>query len=188
MLKTHLRHESPISESQGLLLAERRLSGMINLRGSPNDSVFIDRIGKIIGVPVPTIPNRFIEQGDMQCLWQGPDEWLFVVPDDRQHLLIEDLEATLEGLHHAVTDVTGNRIVFRLSGLNAATVLASGCSLDFAASAFPRGTAAQTILARTPVTILRIDDAPTFDIHARRSYRAWLQDWLARATRSADTP
>lgn len=178
---------SPEAPGPGSLsLGERPLAGMINLRGAPDDPAFAEPVAGILGVPLPTSPNRFVAHGELQCIWQGPDEWLLVVPDGRQQALGDQLEAALGAGHHAVTEVTGNRMIFRLDGERAIPLLSSGCSLDFAASSFPSGTAAQTILARTPVTILRLDDAPTFEIHARRSYRVWLHDWFCRVARGAD--
>lgn len=188
MYKPHSSQHDRGPDSLALSLTERPLAGMINLRGSPDDPAFRGRADKIIGLPLPASPNRFVACNDMQCVWQGPDEWLLVVPDGRQLVMADRLEEALDGIHHAVTDVTGNRVIFRLSGRNAPALLSIGCSIDFSEHLFPKGAAVQTLLAGTPVTILRIDDEPSFDIHLRRSYRTWLRDWLFHAAGSVDTP
>lgn len=169
-----------------LSLTERPAVSMINLRGSPGDRNFVERVEQVIGMALPVSPNQYVTRGEAQCIWQGPDEWLLVLPEGDQHALIDSLEEALDGQHHAVTDVTGNRVVFHLGSESATALLASGCSLDFAETSFPGGVAAQTILARTPVTILRAGDGSGFDIHARRSYRAWLRDWLIHSQKIGD--
>lgn len=161
-------------------LADGPRVGMVSLRGSPDDPNFTACAEKIVGISLPSIPNRFNEAERSLCIRQGADEWLLFVPEGHQQTLIEDLEAAMDGLHHAVTDVTGNRAVLRLSGARSQDVLARGCSLDLSDRAFPCGSAAQTILARTHVTILR-RNAAEFEIYIGQSYRTWLRSWLLYA-------
>lgn len=164
-----------------LSFVERPLVGMVNLRGDPRAEGFAARVGDVIGTPFPVAANRFVEAGGVQCVWQGPDEWLLTAPLGQLRGLVDALEAALAGLHHAVTDVTGQRLVFRLKGRHAAALLASGCSLDLDAEAFPTGSAAQTLFAGTTVSILKVDPLPSFDIHVRRSFKRYLQAWIVQA-------
>jgi sarcosine oxidase subunit gamma len=158
--------------------------GMINLRGQVDDAAFVEICGRIVGLPLPILPNRFVSAGGRHCLWQGPDEWLIIDADNEPDNLACSLDAALADIHHAVTDVSGNRVTLRLSGNGAIELLSAGCSLDLGIDALPRGTVVQTILARTPVTIMRLDDVPTFDLLVRRSLAQYLQAWLVNAAGS----
>lgn len=164
---------------RGISLRQMPAASMINLRGPADDPAFVRRCCDIIGLPLPIDPNRFNNVGARSCLWQGPDEWLVIDADAAETGLIQDLDDALADFHHAVTDVSGNRLVLRLTGGRALELLSAGCSLDVATLLSRRGMSAQTILARTPVTIQRIDEAPTFDLLVRRSFARYLQDWFA---------
>ena len=80
----------------------------------------------------------------------------------------------------AAADLTHGRAILRLQGDCAADVLAKGCAIDFADSAFPAGRIAQTLLGHIDVTILR-RDAQTFEIMALRGFVESLAEWLLDA-------
>lgn len=165
-------------------LSEMPKVSMINLRGPAADTAFQADVAAIIGMPLALSPNRFTARKDRQCIWQGPDEWLVVtVPGDGTHLA-KELDEALAGYHHAVTDVSGNRLALRLAGSHAIDLLSMGCGLDFADHVFPTGACAQTVFAKLPITILRVDDAPSFEIHVRRSFVHFLKEWTAHAAKS----
>lgn len=171
-----------------LAYGEQPLQGAISIRGAIDDGEFAGRVANIIGHSLPTRPHSFVKQGEVRSIWLGPDEWLLMLPNGRQGAMLSRLDSALEGLHHAVTDVTGNRTIFEISGSSALDVLAQGSSLDFSAQAFPPGMATQTLFAQTPILILRDGAAPTFEMHVRRSFRSFLGCWLLRAATCADAP
>jgi sarcosine oxidase subunit gamma len=159
----------------------QRPAAMVNLRGPGDDTGFVTRAGGIIGLPLPTAPNRFVGAGGRQCVWQGPDEWLVIDTAEPADGLCDRLDDALADWHHAVTDVSGNRVALRLCGPAATAVLAVGCPLDLDPRRFTAGMAVQTVLARTTVTLMKIDDAPNFDILVRRSLARYVQAWLVNA-------
>lgn len=171
----HSAHESEGTAPElDFLLRRMPAATMINLRGSAEDLAFAETCCNIIGLALVVESNRFDAANGRSCLWQGPDEWLIVV--DNAGDLERRLDNALSEFHHAVTDVSGNRVILRLSGPRATELLAAGCTLDLD-SAGP-GTVVQTLLARMPVTILKIDDDPTFDLLVRRSFASYLENWL----------
>lgn len=157
---------------------------MTNMRGRSEDAAFGTICGTVIGLPLPIVPNRFASADGRHCLWQGPDEWLIVDGSAQGGDLAAQLDAALADCHHAVTDVSGNRTILRLSGPGSVELLSAGCSLDFSVELALAGIVVQTILARTPVTIMRVDEAPTFDLLVRRSLASYVQAWLVHAAGS----
>jgi sarcosine oxidase subunit gamma len=173
-----------VLEMPNISLRQMPFAAMLNLRGPADDARFVELSSAIIGLPLPTAPNRFVSSNGRHCLWQGPDEWLIIDTDNKAGDIARQFGDVLADFHHAVTDVSGNRVTLRLSGHWATELLSVGCSLDFGAGAFLPGMALQTILARTPVTIMCITEAPTFDLLARRSLARYLQAWLVNAAGS----
>ncbi|MET8001227.1 2Fe-2S iron-sulfur cluster-binding protein [Nonomuraea glycinis] len=74
-------------------------------------------------------------------------------------------------------EVSGQRTVLELTGPGALEVLITGCPLDLHPSVFTGH--AQTLLAKTPVTLERDGDA--FRIYVRSSYTRYLAKWLLDA-------
>ena len=110
----------------------------------------------------PAAPNTVAEGEGFRALWLGPDEFLVVG------------RAELGGLRHV--DVTHNREIFRVERRD---VLAKGCGLDLDERAFPPGSCAQTLLARTQVILEAAADAIL--VYVRPSYTAYLRAWLSDA-------
>jgi sarcosine oxidase subunit gamma len=172
----------------GTGFAEAPLAGLVSLRGAFDDPKFARRAAQAIGMDLVTEPNRLAGSAALWCIWQGPDEWLLVVPIGEEQRLVERLEAELAGLHCAIVDVTGGFRVLRLDGEATLTLLSMGCSLDFDPRAFPPGSAVRTLLAGVPLSVLRVEDRMRFDLVVPRSFTHYLQGWLARAAQSADAP
>lgn len=164
-----------------LLLAELTPPGQINLRGDVKDARFARAVGSVLGCLLPLNANTVQSATDVTVLWLGPDEWLVLTPPGDETALAAALRAALGDLHAAVTDVTGNRALFRLSGPDARLVLAKGCGLDLHPRAFTPGRCAQTILARAGVILRQVDEVPTYDILPRRSFGDYVWSWLCDA-------
>ncbi|MEI2385174.1 sarcosine oxidase subunit gamma family protein [Breoghania sp. JC706] len=164
-----------------LSLREMPVPGQINLRGKASDPAFAGAAAKVLGCGLPVAANTVATGGDISVLWLGPDEWLVLSAPGAEGGLSVSLIEALAGQHCAVTDVTGNRALFRLSGAPARDVLAKGCSLDLHPSKFAPGQCAQTLLARSGIILSQIDDAPSFDILPRRSFAEYTWLWLEDA-------
>jgi sarcosine oxidase, subunit gamma len=122
---------------------------------------------------LPTTPSTWLARGDGRAIWLGPDEWLVTSPS-RQPPELPDADV--------VVDVSGQRTTLRLAGEHVRAVLATGCALDLHPRAFPRGSAAQTLLGTAAVVLLALDDTGTeYEILVRSSFARYLADWLLDA-------
>lgn len=134
----------------------------------------------LAGIPLPLMPNRVAVAGGLRVLWLGPDEWLVVAEGDAPDLLPR-LARAVTGLRAAVTDLSSSRAIIELGGTGARDLLAAGCGLDLHPRIFGPGRCAQTLLARVPVILDQLDDAPHYRVLVRRSYARWLVDWMIDA-------
>jgi sarcosine oxidase subunit gamma len=134
----------------------------------------------LAGVPLPLAPNRVTAMGPLRALWLGPDEWLLVAEGDALDL-VPRLERAVMGRRAAVNDLSSNRRIIEIGGSAARDLLAAGCGLDLHPRAFGPGHCAQTLIARVPVILDQLDEAPHYRILVRRSYARWLVDWLIDA-------
>jgi sarcosine oxidase subunit gamma len=171
----------PIVVTPRIALEEIEQAAWIDVRGDLQDPGFNQRIAAAFGRPFAIEANRFVQLGERTILWLGPDELLIVAPYAERLALIEALETGLDGVHAAVTDVTGNRVRWRLSGAGARDFLAGACSIDFHPRSFQTGQCVQTLFARSSATILQTAADPVFELHLRRSFNRHLQGWALQA-------
>lgn len=162
-----------------VVISERPFLGHLNLRGDPQDAGFTSAAASVLGFDLPTEPNTTAASGDLLALWLGPDEWHIVTPPAGQAQLLDSLEAAFDGMHVAVTDVTGGQAVITVSGPRARDVLAKGCPLDLYPTVFKPTHCAQTLLSKANVIIRRVDgDSPSFELIVRRSFAEYAAGWL----------
>jgi sarcosine oxidase, subunit gamma len=134
----------------------------------------------LAGVPLPLAPNRVAASLALRTLCLGPDEWLIVAEGEASDL-VPRLERALGGRRAAIHDLSSSRAIIEIRGDGARALLAAGCGLDLHPRAFGPGQCAQTLLARVPVILDQIDDAPHYRLLVRRSYARWLHAWLVDA-------
>ena len=156
--------------------------GHINLRGDTADKEFVANVEKVIGQPLPIVPNT-LTTGSHQVFWLGPDEWLITTAADDIEELIARLGEETTALHAAVNDISGGQVTLMLEGNDARSLLAKGCTLDLHASEFSAGCCAQSGLAKATVLLACLDDSPTFAITVRRSFSDYVCHWLQRSGR-----
>ncbi len=149
----------------------------INLRGDPSDRKFVNAVNKVLRVDLPLQPNTFSAELST-VYWLGPDEWLVVSPAGERPTLPTLLDDALGNVHTSLNVLNGGYVAMRVSGRNAAALLAKGCTLDFHPRVFSAGQCAQSGLAKTSVLIAMVDDRPTFDVIVRRSFAEYLALWL----------
>ena len=134
----------------------------------------------LAGLPLPLEANRVAAMGPVRVLWLGPDEWLVVADGDAPDLLPR-LERAVMDRRAAVSDLSSSRIIVQIAGSRARELLEDGCGLDLHPRAFGPGQCAQTLLARVPVILDPVGEAPHYRVLVRRSYARWLIDWLIDA-------
>ena len=179
--------EGQLLSLPGLRLEARPFRGYLNLRGDPDAAPFLQAVRAAAGLSLPLAPNTFTQllpgagetaQDELAVFWLGPDEWLLTLAPGREQALAARLGEALQGLHHALTDLSGGQISLRLAGPRARDALTGGCSLDLHPRAFKTGQCAQTLLAKTGMLIAMTDAEPVFELILRRSFAADAVEWL----------
>ena len=141
-----------------------------------------DAAGHAFGLRLPGEPCRAELAGERAALWQGPDEWLLLAPEEAGAALGSALAAALAALPHSLVDVSHRQIGLEIAGSQAATLLAAGCPLDLHAEAFPTGMCTRTMLGKSEITLWRV--APeTFRLEVWRSFAAYVCGFLAEGAR-----
>jgi sarcosine oxidase subunit gamma len=169
-----------------LTLCERPARGQLALRGDAADGALAAAVREVLGVELPLEPNTVGRGDDASVLWLGPDEWLAVMPEGHEVRALQALDSALAGTHALVSDVSHARAVVELSGTDARTVLAKGCSLDLHPRAFGPDRCAQSALARAHVLLHQLDETPAFDLYVHRSFMEYAWDWLVDAGSTHD--
>ena len=162
-------------------IEEKAFLGYLNLRGRPAHTGFVAGVLKALGVEAPTEPNTVIDAGDKRVYWLGPDEWLIVTPAGQQQEIADQLRATLDGVFSSVVDNSSGLTMIRISGENAAALLATDCPLDLHPREFKPGQCAQTRIAKAGMTIAPLADGNGFEVIIRRSFADYLLRWLQDA-------
>ena len=181
-----LNYISPISEknsSNNFEMEEKTPVAKINLRGNIESKEFASKAGKILGMILPKEPCSTSIKEKITCMWLGPNEWLLVSNSEitketntyeLEQVLFDNISKTNLG---AVTNVTDQFTIFSLSGSNIFEVISKGCPFDFDSNNFGDNKVVQTILNHVDVTIHRRSEN-VVDLYVRRSFAAYLWDWL----------
>ncbi len=176
----HFLRNAPAGEKSSVRVEVSPHQDTINLRGDPADKAFVSAANKILRQDLPLGPNT-VSNGISTIYWLGPDEWLIVTPGGERPTLPILLDDALHGMHASLNDLTGGQVAMRISGDNAAALLAKGCTIDLHPTIFSTGQCAQTGLAKASILLSKVDDAPTFDVIVRRSFAEYLALWLQHA-------
>jgi sarcosine oxidase subunit gamma len=107
----------------------------------------------------------------------GPGQWLAVSESLANEALAGDLAARLKGLA-SISDQSGGRTIFRISGPRARDVLAKGLPIDLDPRAFPPGSAATSAISHIGVQLWQTDDTRGYDLAIFRSLTESLWRWL----------
>ena len=139
------------------------------------EAQFVEQMRAQTGLRPPSGPRR-VSSGEFTLLGLGPSRWLVIAPSDAA-AAIEALERKASGPASFI-DQTDGLAVLRISGPRARETFAKGLPIDLDASAFAVDDVAVSAIAHIGVTIWRLDDAPTFEIAAPRSYAGSFAHWL----------
>lgn len=167
----------------GVRAGERAFCGYVNLRCDPALLEKLEGFENALGVELPVEPNTVAEGTAATVFWLGPDEWLVVTQKGAGSEVAAALREALRGQFAAVTEVTGGYTLIELSGEHARDLLAKGCTLDLHPRSFGPGRCAQSLLAKAPVLLRQVDEAPSFELVVRRSFADYLWHWLEEESR-----
>jgi sarcosine oxidase subunit gamma len=176
----------------GLGLSPRGFRGLVTLRVDlTREPKAAEAVRDATGLDLPTTPCTAASAGKTHCLWLGPDEWLFVVDDpdpDAGADLQTKLTGLLDGIFAQVVDVSGAQAAIGITGPEAREVLARAIPLDLHPRVFQPGQVKQTLFGRhTGITLHQLDDQPTYDLHCRRSFTAYVWRYLEDCAKGAET-
>lgn len=147
---------------------------IVNFRGDCEDPKFVSGIEAATGLKLPIEACSSNLGSNQGIIWAGPDDW-FWISRSQDALEMQDLlRKKLEGLHVAVTDVSGGYEILRLTGHSATEVLAQGCPLDLHESQFKIGQSAGSVFFKASVWIWKVDDKPTFELLVRTSFKKYV--------------
>jgi sarcosine oxidase subunit gamma len=171
-------------ESADIVMGERPHRCQIDIRGGAADAIFAGAIHGVTGLPLPSSADSFTTNGEMACLWLGPDEWLILGPGGDEGGIAARLRSAFGDSHAAAIDVSESSTTISVSGPRARDLLAKGTSIDLHPRAFGRGRCVQTGFAGANVILRQVDDAPpSFEILVLNSFAEHLWEWLEGACR-----
>jgi len=162
-------------------IEEKAFLGFINLRGRSDNTRFLAGTLKVLGCEPPATANTVVDSGDYRIYWLGPDEWLIMTPAGMQEDLKDKLLAALDGVFSSVVDNSSGLTAIRITGDNAAALLATDCPLDLHSQHFKPGQCAQTRLSKAGMTLSPLPDNAGFEVIIRRSFADYLLLWLQDA-------
>jgi sarcosine oxidase, subunit gamma len=164
-----------------------RLPDTVGITVEPFIAMVDVRLGTVgreaaLGVELPTTPNTWVPAGTGRAVWLGPDEWLLTSTTETPEEFEARVRTAVLLLGGAATDVSAQRIGFRLTGVRVRDVLAKGCSIDLHPRTFRRGSSAQTALGQAGVVLLALSEAgDDYVVLVRSSFAGYLADWLLDA-------
>jgi sarcosine oxidase subunit gamma len=167
---------------RALVAGWRHGLAVVNLRGSPDDAAFRDGAARALGLALPVQACTSTANDTHRAVWVGPDDWFVIGSRGEADAIETRLRAALAGTHHAVTDVSSGYTVLRLGGPPVRDVLAQGCPLDLHPRAFRPGTSAGSHYFKTSIWLWQCDEAPTYELLVRRSFRGYVRLMLERST------
>lgn len=125
------------------------------------------------GIEAPST-GRANRAGSGMIAWNGPDMFVAVSTDPA---LAERLRTTVAG-NAAIVDQSDGKILFRIAGRDARTLLAKGVTVDLHPRAFAAGHVALTPLSHLSVMLVQSGDAPSYEIVLSRAFAADFWHWL----------
>lgn len=147
----------------------------LRLQVRPRAGVDKSRLESLLGTVLPENPQEKVNN-ESTAYWLGPNDWLLVDPAPDANRVADALREATDGATYALTDVSDAWSIIDISGDDAPSKLAEGCSVDFQDAAFPTGRYALTRLQHLSVIIHRLDDS--FRILVDRSVARFMRDWL----------
>jgi sarcosine oxidase, subunit gamma len=116
---------------------------------------------------------------DATSLWLGPDQWMFVSDHLSSASLISHATELLGPIPHHAVDVSSAFYCVRLRGARVRDLLSMGSGVNW--DRVLRGQCRRTRFARIAILAHAVEP-DTFEIYFDRSYRAYLEAWLAHAS------
>ena len=164
-----------------IFIEERGFVGKINLRGKSADKEFMKNVGSVLDLVLPIEPNVKVSNNNIAIIWLSPNEWLIETPEKEAQEVLKLLKSTLNPQKTAVTDVSFNRTILRLSGGHVFNLLSKYLVIDLERVLKTNYSVAQTIFIKIPILLVRNnsdDEITSIDIHLNRSHAKYVYELL----------
>ncbi|NRF72294.1 sarcosine oxidase subunit gamma [Aquincola sp. S2] len=166
--------------ADGVLACELAHLGYVIVRGRADDADFLERVGSVLGSPLPTGPTSFARWSHGAALWLSPDEWMLVCPRAARDGWVGSLNAALAGVFAQVVDVSGGFTTLRLAGKDHVRLLRHLGPYDF--ERLQIGRCVGTVFSKATVSVVRADAAGVLLVF-RRSFADYVWRLVERAAR-----
>jgi heterotetrameric sarcosine oxidase gamma subunit len=155
-------------------LSELRVGSILQIQAWPETAAAVQRvISELLSVEVPAIGKAAVGAG-VTVAAIAPGRYLVSGNTDD---LAQKFEGALTSGDAAVSDISHGRVILKLEGEAAASVLSTSVALDLDASAFPAGRVAQTMIHHIDVVIHRRSETH-FELWVLRSFAEALAEWV----------
>jgi methylglutamate dehydrogenase subunit D len=136
-------------------------------------------IAAAYGLDLPDEP-RAAAKGGVSFAGIGVHRWLAAAEGSTAADFVSQLRERVAGFA-SIADQSDGRVVLRLSGDRVRDVLVKGVPVDLHPLRFRTGDVASTLVAHIVVQVEQLDDRPTFQLLAFRSFAGSLLSWLTKS-------
>lgn len=182
---TYLQSRGPLDEPgvcalPGVEIRERRDVAKLRLRVKAGAaSEFAKALGEAAGIAPPLVCNHVSGDQHLSIGWTAPGAWLALGERGACDALAEAAGRLAIGAATLVTPVSSGLVAIEVTGPRAASLLATGCPLDFEGGAGGEGGCASSLFDRTPIFLQRLPAASGYTLVVERPL-AWSL-WAALA-------
>lgn len=190
LIRENVLKEMPINNLNGYIFQELSNLPKINLRGDSSDKNFLTNVEKILNILIPTEPNSSNHNDNLKIVWLSPNEWLiqiYAIQDFEE--IFSKLTSSLNSHNTAVTNVTENKTVLKLSGKHLYKLLSKFMIINLDKSLANESSVAQTIFIKVPVLIIRNykeTETPSIFMHINRSHAQYITNLLVDGLKNLD--
>jgi len=165
-----------VSDTTGVSARLRDGLGMVSIATPRGGAAALAQALRYHAGLTPPAPGCWVGDDTLALLWTAPGQFLAVGDAAATQRLADTLSARA-----LLIDLTGARVVVRLSGPSARDILARVVPLDLHPRAMRPGHVASTVAAHLGVQVWQIDDAPSYDLAGPVSYAGSLRRALVLA-------
>tara|TARA_B110000116_G_C16715952_1_gene526787 strand:- start:370 stop:948 length:579 start_codon:yes stop_codon:yes gene_type:complete len=183
-------NKNSIGDFNGFNFQELSHIPKINLRGNSADKYFLDNTQKALNILIPLEPNTSNNNDKLKIIWLSPDEWMIEINEIKDFdKIFSDLKKSLNSENTAITDVTENRTILKLSGDHLYKLLSKFMIIDHEKVLKKESSVAQTIFIKVPVLLIRKfkkNDTPCVFMYVNRSHAQYIIDLLIDGSKNID--
>ncbi|MCY4166718.1 MAG: sarcosine oxidase subunit gamma [Rhodobacter sp.] len=155
------------------------LKAIFDLKGS--ERALSQWIGAGAIPAFPSMPNRLSRANGMSLCHVGPGNWLLQADLEREDDLLAELRPYDAPADVSIVRISDTMVTFRVTGLQAAHVVAIGCPLDLDESVFSDDTVCFSEFFGQKALIARCECG--YDLSVELSFGEMIEDYLTRALR-----